>query len=372
VAVVTLFLAGDVMTGRGIDQALPSPGSPELRESYVHDARVYVALAERAAGRIAQPLPFAAVWGAALPALERAAPDARIVNLETSVTTADSFWPGKGIHYRMSPANVGCLTAAALDCCTLANNHVLDFDRPGLDETLATLHAAGLRTAGAGADAAEAEAPAVLELPARRARVLVLACGAESSGIPAAWAATARRSGVHRLERVSAASAAPLAAAVGRVRRPGDVVVVSVHWGGNWGYAIPPAHRELAHALIDGGVDVVYGHSSHHAVGIEVYRGRPILYGCGDCVNDYEGIAGYERYRPDLAALYFAAIDSRDGSLEALKIVVLRRHALSLVPASRADVEWLAAMFEREGRPFGTRAELTPDGDLELRYPPGA
>ena len=89
--------------------------------------------------------------------------------------------------------------------------------------------------------------------------------------------------------------------AVRAIERPGDVFVVSLHWGGNWGYGIPPAQADFAHALIDeAGVDVVWGHSSHHAKGIEVYHGKLVLYGAGDLINDYEGIAGHEEFRGDL------------------------------------------------------------------------
>ncbi|TIM61462.1 MAG: CapA family protein, partial [Mesorhizobium sp.] len=81
---------------------------------------------------------------------------------ETSITTSLSLAP-KGINYKMNPANIGCMAAARIDCCVLANNHVLDWDEPGLVETLDTLRLAGLACAGAGLDADEAAAPAVIE-----------------------------------------------------------------------------------------------------------------------------------------------------------------------------------------------------------------
>src|SRR4030065_1052838 len=122
---MTLFLCGDVMTGRGIDQVLPHPGDPALHEGYATSALDYVALAERANGPISRPVEFAYIWGDALAEWARIAPDLRIVNLETAVTTRDAWQRGKGIHYRMHPANTPCLTAARIDCCGLANNHVL-------------------------------------------------------------------------------------------------------------------------------------------------------------------------------------------------------------------------------------------------------
>lgn len=74
------------------------------------------------------------------------------------------------------------------------------------------------------------------------------------------------------------------------VRRPGDRVVLSLHWCGNWGYEIAREHRDFAHAVIDeAGIDLLHGHSSHHPMGIELYHGKAILYGCGDFLNDYEG-----------------------------------------------------------------------------------
>ena len=128
---LTLFLCGGVMTGRGVDQVLPYPGDPELREKYAADARAYVRLAERAHGRIPRLAAFAWPWGDALPVLEDAAPDVRVINLETSITRSRDFAPGKAVHYRMSPGNVPCLAAARPDACALANNHMLDFGRRG-------------------------------------------------------------------------------------------------------------------------------------------------------------------------------------------------------------------------------------------------
>lgn len=186
---ITIFLGGDVMIGRGIDHVLPHPSDPRLYESYMKTARGYVDLAIKANGPIPAPVGFAYIWGDALEAFARMAPDVRIINLETAVTTSDTYWPGKGIHYRVHPANIPCLTAAHIDCCVLSNNHVLDWGYAGLAETLDTLRNVQVQTAGAGRTLAAAAAPAVLDV-AGKGRVLVWAFGAESSGIPQSWAAT--------------------------------------------------------------------------------------------------------------------------------------------------------------------------------------
>ena len=138
------------MTGRGIDQILPYPSNPVIYEPYVKDAREYVRLAEEKNGVISKPVNFDYIWGDALFHLERLAPDLRIINLETSITTSEEYWRGKQINYRMNPKNTPCLTAAKIDCCSTANNHVLDWGYSGLEETLETLRKAGIKSSGAG------------------------------------------------------------------------------------------------------------------------------------------------------------------------------------------------------------------------------
>src|SRR5262245_35993372 len=159
-ATTKLFLCGDVMTGRGVDQILPRSCPPRLYEPFVSSAIDYVTLAERAHGPIPRPVDHAYVWGDALAICDEERPDARIINLETAVTTSEDAAP-KGINYRMHPGNVPLLSAAGIDCCTLANNHVLDWGEAGLLETLDVLERAGIRTAGAGRDEATAQAPAI-------------------------------------------------------------------------------------------------------------------------------------------------------------------------------------------------------------------
>ena len=360
----TICLTGDVMTGRGIDQILPHPSDPLLYESYVKDARDYVRLAESAGARIEAPVDWEYIWGEALPWLKSA--DARIVNLETSITRSDAAWPDKRIHYRMHPDNVPCLQAADIDCCVLANNHVLDWGRKGLQETLATLKQAGISTAGAGLDRAAAQAPAVLPLPDGR-RLLVFAFGATSSGIPEDWRAGITKSGISLLDDYSAEAVGRISAKIAANRRAGDVVIVSLHWGSNWGYAVSDTRVRFARALVESaGVDLVHGHSSHHPIGIERYHGRLILYGCGDFLNDYEGISGQESFRPDLTLLYRLTLAETPDEPIQLRMVPFQIRAMRLVRASRSDAEWLATALDRASAPFETRIKVSGDNILSI------
>ena len=364
-ALVTLFFCGDLMTGRGIDQILPVPSPPELFEPYVKDARTYIALAEKRNGPIPRNVDHRYIWGAALEILEEIRPAARIVNLETSITRSDNFWPGKGIHYRMHPENVEVLQAAAIDCCVLANNHTADLGFQGLIETLQTLGRAGIKFAGAGATAAGAAAPTILEV-ASGTRLLVFGYATDSAGVPESWAAGASSPGVNFLSDLSAKTCATTVDSIRRQSRPEDLVIFSVHWGSNWGYDIPDEQIEFARALIDSGaVDIVHGHSSHHVRPLEVYKGKLIVYGAGDFLNDYEGIEGNESYRDDLALMYFPTLDARTGELVWLRIVPLQIFRFSLRRSSPADAAWLGQVITRESRQFGTRVSCR-DGSLEV------
>ena len=363
---IRIFVCGDVMTGRGIDQVLPHPGDPVIHESYMRSANGYVALAEKATGPIPRKAGFDYVWGDALEVWNSLQPQARIINLETAITTRSEYEP-KGINYRMHPSNVPCIAAARPDCCVLANNHVLDWGRDGLIETLDSLHGAGLATAGAGRDAEAARTPASIALP-DGTRLHVFAYGHPSSGIPVVWAATSRTPGINLLEDLSDAEVARVADDVVRHKREGDLAVVSLHWGGNWGYAIPAQQRRFARRLVDmEAVDLVHGHSSHHVKGIEIYRGKPILYGCGDFLNDYEGIGGHESYRDDLTLMYFVGFDPVSGRLQELCMVPMQIRHFRLQHASAADTRWMCELLNREGGETGTHAILDA-GVLQLQW----
>ncbi|WP_329376775.1 CapA family protein [Streptomyces sp. NBC_01351] len=363
---ITLCLAGDVMLGRGLDQILPHPGDPALAEAYLRDARSYVELAEAANGPIPRPADFSWPWGDALRMLDRAEPDALVLNLETSVTRSDDFAPGKGIHYRMHPANLPCLIAARPDVCVLANNHVLDFGRRGLAETLDVLAGAGLAVAGAGRDADGARQPAGVPVAGGR-RILVHSFGMPSSGIPPDWAAATDRSGVDYVAEASDTAAAAVVARIREAKRPGDISVASIHWGSNWGYTVPRDQVRFAHALVDGGADVVHGHSSHHPRPLELYRDKLIAYGCGDLVNDYEGISGHGNYRDDLRPLYFASLDPDSGALRELLIAPFQARRLRLREASPEDCRWLGNVLGRISRGFAPPLASEPDGTLTHR-----
>jgi poly-gamma-glutamate synthesis protein (capsule biosynthesis protein) len=268
----------------------------------------------------------------------------------------------------MHPKNIPCLTAAGIDCCVLANNHVLDWGYKGLEETLKTLHGAGLKTAGAGLDLAQAKAPAVLAL-SDKGRVVVFSFGMKSSGVYSKMAATRGTPGVNLLSDLSDSSITQIKEEVQAVKRAGDIVVASIHWGGNWGYEIPPEQIYFAHKLIDNaGIDIIHGHSSHHVKGIEVYKHKPVLYGCGDFLTDYEGIRGYEEFRDDLGLMYFVRMEPDSGKLVSLEMVPTQLRRFRLHRASKQDRLWLQDVLNREGQQFKNRVDLGKQNNLMLNW----
>lgn len=360
-----IFLCGDVMTGRGIDQALPHSVDPVLYESYVKDARDYLALAENASGNIDTPVGYDYIWGDALKEWKKNNPDLKIINLETSITTNDEPWPNKGINYRMHPENVEILKVAGIDHCSLANNHSLDWGRRGLIETMETLSKAGIKFSGAGRTEKKAGEPSVFETD--EGRVLVYSIGSPTSGIPDIWAAEGNTSGLNYLTEFTEKEINQIKKEISAFKKPGDIIVFSIHWGGNWGYGISSHQKAFAYELIDeADVDIIYGHSSHHPIGMEVYNNRLIIYGAGDFINDYEGISGHERYRGDLSLMYFPELERKTGKLLSLKMVPLQIEKFRLNHASRKDAEWLQERLDRESEKLGARVRIDGEGILWL------
>lgn len=363
---IVIFLGGDVMTGRGIDQIFPHPSDPFIHEFFLSDAREYVRLAERANGAIPTPVCFSYIWGDALEEWELVKPDVKLINLETSITLSNDYWWGKGINYRMNPENIGCLTAAKIDCCVLANNHVIDWGHSGLVETIATLKTAQIKIAGAGLNRQSAEIPAIMAVKGK-GRVIVFSWGVTTSGIPVSWAASKDQPGINLLPDLSEATVRYIQKQVKGVKQPGDVVIASIHWGGNWGYEISAQQIEFAHQLIDcAGVDLIHGHSSHHVKGMEIYGDRLILYGCGDLLDDYEGVGGYEAFRDDLGLMYFATLDSSTGKLVNLQMIPTQIKCFRVQRASTEDILWLREVLNREGKRFSTQVQWDGNKTLTL------
>jgi poly-gamma-glutamate capsule biosynthesis protein CapA/YwtB (metallophosphatase superfamily) len=316
---ITVALVGDVMLGRGVNETLRSMRPEEP-------------------------------WGDVLPALSSA--DLRIANLECAITGHDRPWTRtpKVFHFRADPRAVEVLRAARIDACSLANNHTLDFEEQGLLDTLRHLEAAGIRYAGAGRDREEAARPAFLT--ARTDGTSRVALLAFTDNEPP-FAAGPDHPGTNYLPvSMEPQVLRRVEAAVEQARGAGaDVVVFSNHWGPNMVERPNQLFRRFARAVIDRGADVYYGHSAHVFQGVEIYKGKLILYDAGDFIDDY---AVGERLRNDRSFVFRVSLEGRE----------LRRLTLMPVSLQYARVE-LARGGEREAI-LGRMADLSAEMGTNL------
>lgn len=332
VAPVTLAIAGDVMLGRLVNDAL----------------------AERGCGY---------AWGDMLPVVRSA--DAFLINLECAITARVVRWHDghyKPFHFRADPAAVETLRAGRVDFAALANNHIADFGPDGLLDTISALDWVGIAHAGAGRDLGAARAPAVLT--ARGVRVAIVAF----ADYPRAWAATATSPGLNfTAVSVDDATFEPVAAAIAAASERADVVIFSIHWGPNMREHPPDEFRHFAHRVLDAGATIFWGHSAHVVQGVEARSGGgAILYDTGDFVDDYAVDPGL---RNDLGALFL--VRTRGRIVENVTLVPVRIHRMQVNRATGDDRRWFARRMATLCGEVGGTVTDEPDGSLRVVPAPG-
>ena len=231
-------------------------------------------------------------WSAALAQFpESRSVDVAMVNLENPITDADRKRSGKRFNFRAEPESVAALEAGGIDLVTLANNHTMDYNRPGLLDTLAALDQSDIHAIGAGENITEARRPKILDVKGQRI--------AYFGYYNAHWhAATETSAGTNPRENEA------LAADIQAVRDQVDWVVVNFHWGEELARYPAPYQRSIARRAIDAGADLVVGHHPHVLQGAEVYKDRAIVYSLGNFI-----FGGHSRSTYDTAVLKVALRD---------------------------------------------------------------
>jgi poly-gamma-glutamate capsule biosynthesis protein CapA/YwtB (metallophosphatase superfamily) len=309
---------GDVMLGRGVGAVIPR----RAPESF---------------------------WGDTLETLHAA--DLVVANLECAITTHSVPWTRtpKVFHFGASPAAVDVLAAAEIRLVSLANNHVLDFEVEGLRDTLRHLDRAGIARAGAGENLAEAVRPAVVE--AAGSRVAMIAATDNEPG----WAAGPDSPGVQwlRIDPNKRDSMRAVERGVAAARAAGaEIVVLSLHWGPNMVTRPPRRFRAFAREAIELGVDILHGHSAHIFQGVDVHRGRPILFDTGDAIDDY---AVDPQLRNDQSLIFVVEIDE-SGPRELVMVPIRLRYAETWLAQGR-DRDSIAERMVAHSEELGTRVE---------------
>lgn len=201
--------------------------------------------------------------------------DFTMVNQEFPFSTRGEAMQDKTYTFREDPALVSVLHDMGIDMVSLANNHILDYGRDALEDTLVTLEQANIPYAGAGRNLEEAKALKVFEVKGRKLGVL---CA--SRVIPASdWNAASNISGVFTTYEPAA-----LNSAIAEAKSQCDLVLVYVHWGIERNPMPEDYQKELAKQYIDNGADMVIGAHPHIWQGLEFYKGKPIAYSLGNLI----------------------------------------------------------------------------------------
>ena len=284
-----------------------------------------------------------------------AACDAVVCNLECCVSERGAETdrvPGKPFFFRAPPAATGALTAIGVHGVSLANNHALDYEVEALEDTLAHLAAAGVASAGAGAGPAEARRGMVVDAGELRLGVVAV------TDHPAEYAAAPDSPGVAWAD-LGAGLPEWVLDELERLRGEADVVAAFPHWGPNMTTEPARWQRRRARDLLEGGADIVAGHSAHVFHGIELAEGRPVLYDLGDALDDY---AVDDELRNDLGILALWS----PGADPAIEVVGLRLGFCETAVAGGADAEWIAERMRRACSRLGATAERVSEARLRV------
>lgn len=263
----------------------------------------------------------------------------------------------KTFHFRSGAKNVEVLKAVRIDAVSLANNHTLDFEYEGMFEMLELLDRVGIQRAGAGANLAEARRPAISYVKGTAVGLIAFTDNQPE------WAAGPQTPGIFYTP-IDAADerAKALFATVHETRRRADLLIVSAHWGPNWGYRPVAGNIRFGHALIDAGADIVFGHSGHVFQGVELYKGHPIMYCTGNFIDDY---AVDEIERNDESFVFTLDIDNARMARMLLHPTEIAHCQARVARGGRA--EQIAIKMARLCKQFGTSARwLKSEEALEI------
>lgn len=274
-------------------------------------------------------------WGNTLSVLRSA--DVRICNLECVITDAGQPWgmTPKAFHFRTDEKNVASLNAPPINIVSIANNHVLNYEYEGLYRMLKVLKEAKIVFAGAGESFLDASTIGIYEFNGIKIGMVAVTDNELD------WEAAEGKPGVFYVPiDLEDKRAKNLFELVKKTRDDVDVLIVSAHWGPNWGYRPQPDHIPFAKQLIDYGADIIFGHSCHVFQGIEIYKGKPILYSTGDFIDDY---AVDEVEKNDQSFIF--VVETEDKKIVRLKLYpTVIRNMQARLAQGEEEIEIIAKM----------------------------
>lgn len=208
--------------------------------------------------------------------------DIALTNLECVVTTKGHFFD-KGefrpFLYRARPELLDMLIDVGFDLVITGNNHAMDYGPEAVMEQQEILKTVGIAHVGTGKNWEEASKPTYIKVD----NTIIAFIAMEDY-----WSKTRAqtdRPGVFHVKQKNMIRT--LKRIVPETKRYADLIVFSPHWGLNWADAPTKSMIDIAHGFIDMGGDAIIGHSSHLLHGIEIYKGKPIVYDMGTFFKDY-------------------------------------------------------------------------------------
>ena len=296
-------------------------------------------------------------WGDTLSILQGA--DWRMCNLECVISDRGTPWSphAKAFHFRSAAKNIAVLQVAQMNAVSLANNHTLDYGYDAMFEMLEILNRAGIAHSGAGANLEDASKVAISSVRGKKVGVLAFTDNEPD------WEAKADQPGVFYVPvDLKDRRAQHLLEIVRNERNALDLLIVSAHWGSNWGYAPEAGHVAFAHALIEAGASVVFGHSCHVFRGIEFHQGRLIFYSAGNFVDDY---AVDRVERNDEAFIY--VLEARDRLLTNVHLVPALIRSCQARTARGTRRMTMIETMKKLCDGLGSKADWNPDREwLEI------
>jgi len=285
--------------------------------------------------------------------------DIAMTNLECVIATQGSFWDkqeNKPFYYRAPPIMLDVLTEAGIDVVSTSNNHAMDFGPDALLEERELLEMANIAAIGSGRNIDEAAQPVYI----KTGDIIVAFLGITTYNEPIA--ARPDRAGVFWADNNNDILKI-LGPVIAEARRHADLVVFTPHWGGNWTDGPTESRVQLAHTLIDLGVDAIMGHSAHQLHGVEIYNGHPIVYDMGNFLWELQQYKNRTRYT---AGFVF---DFDHTGFTKLTIYPMEMQFGRTIPAEGDTLQYIQLLMTDMSKKINPAIEFQQDGDalvLEL------
>ena len=285
-------------------------------------------------------------WGDTLRIFKMA--DLRICNLECVIADIGRPWTKtpKTFHFKSDAQNIEVLKVAQINLVSLANNHTLDFGYNAMRQMIKILKDSSISYAGAGENLDKASKPAKISNQNLKIVFISFTDNQEE------WQAKTKTAGIFYVPiNLKDPRAKYLLDLVKKTKRTTDLLIVLAHWGPNWGYQPEARHVTFAHALIEVGADLIFGHSAHVFQGIEIYKNRPIIYSAGDFVDDY---AVDEIERNDESFIFF--VETLKDKIIKLKLypTIIKDFQAKLAPSKLGKV--IAQKMQNLCQDFNTKS----------------